>query len=288
MTVLIANVNVTSDSFGQWVTKTNQIITVISNTAVTTNSNTATGNAQITGSFTANNLLTSNTGFLRLGSATSNVIANATAITIRTSSTTNNVISATGMVLDGLTQYSRSTMTLGNTTIIGNSISANSITLNNRFALGNTILTSSLIQGQSANVEEINIIYDITCGTDLANVYIDSEALNIYFNNGSFTANSKMTATTLWIRDIYANTISTTGNTTFNQSVWFRGANNYFDNGITANGSSYFLGPVQVGNVVINSGVNITPDNSWTSQFKIIGNGYSGGIALDSDRKSVV
>jgi len=257
MTVLIANVNTTTDSFGQWVTKTNQIITVISNTAVTTNSNSAIGNAAITGTFTSNTLLVANTGFLRLGRATSNLIANATSITIRTSSTANSIITATGMVIDGVTQYSKTAMTIGNTTVRGANITANSIILNNSFTLGNTYLTGSLIRGQTANVEEINVIYDVTVGNELANTYIDSQALNVYYNNGSFTSNSRMTATTLWIQNIYANTISTTGDTTFNQSVWFRGANNYFDNGLTANSVSNFVnidvsGDADINNLIVN------------------------------------
>ena len=77
MTVLIANVDVTTDSFGQWITKTNQIATVISNSAITVNSNTAIGNVGITGTLTANVYVASNTGFLQIGAGTANVFANA-------------------------------------------------------------------------------------------------------------------------------------------------------------------------------------------------------------------
>lgn len=54
MTVLIANVDSTTDTFGQWVSKTNIIADALSNKVVSTNSNTATGNAAISGTFTAN------------------------------------------------------------------------------------------------------------------------------------------------------------------------------------------------------------------------------------------
>ena len=240
MTAQIANVNVSTDSFGQWVTKTNQVITVISNTAVTTQSNTASGNAAITGWFAANTLTSSNTGSIRLGQGTANALANSTTFVIRSSSTANNRISSTGMVIDGVTSYTRTSMTIGNTTIMGANINANSVILNNRLTLGNTVLTASRIQGQTANVEEMNVIYDVSIGNSLANSYIDSEAVNVYYNNGSFTANSRMTATTLWIQNIFANTISTTGDLTFNSNTWFRGANNYFDNGLTAAKNSFF------------------------------------------------
>ena len=54
MTIAVANINVSTDSFGQWITKTNVLADALSNYAVTTNSNTAVGNAAVSGSFSAN------------------------------------------------------------------------------------------------------------------------------------------------------------------------------------------------------------------------------------------
>ena len=56
MTIAIANVNTTTDSFGQWITKTNVLADAMSNQVVTTNSNTATGNAAVSSAFSANAL----------------------------------------------------------------------------------------------------------------------------------------------------------------------------------------------------------------------------------------
>jgi len=56
MTILVANVVTGTDTFSQWVTKTNILATAMSVSVVTTDSNTATGNAAITGSFSANTL----------------------------------------------------------------------------------------------------------------------------------------------------------------------------------------------------------------------------------------
>lgn len=53
MTVLVSNVSTSTDTFGQWVSKTNIIASALSNVVVTTDSNTAVGNAAISGSFTA-------------------------------------------------------------------------------------------------------------------------------------------------------------------------------------------------------------------------------------------
>jgi len=60
MTVIVANVDTTTDSFGSWVTKTNLLATALSNVVVTTNSNTTTGNAAISGSWTANDVYSNN------------------------------------------------------------------------------------------------------------------------------------------------------------------------------------------------------------------------------------
>lgn len=53
MTVLVANVDIT-DTFDNWRNRTNQLSAAMSNAAVTVNSNTAVGNAAITGTFSAN------------------------------------------------------------------------------------------------------------------------------------------------------------------------------------------------------------------------------------------
>ena len=62
MTIAVANIDVTVDSFGQWLTKTNVLSDAMSNKVVTVNSNTATGNAAITGSFSAANVYANNLG----------------------------------------------------------------------------------------------------------------------------------------------------------------------------------------------------------------------------------
>ena len=60
MTVLVANVDIT-DTFDNWRNRTNQLTYAMSNSAVTVNSNTATGNAAISGTFSANVVFVGNT-----------------------------------------------------------------------------------------------------------------------------------------------------------------------------------------------------------------------------------
>jgi hypothetical protein len=76
MTVSVANVASATDTFSQWLTKTNQIADALTTKVVTTDSNTATGNAAISGSFSSGNVYTN---FLAGGNNTS--LANLTVST---------------------------------------------------------------------------------------------------------------------------------------------------------------------------------------------------------------
>ena len=271
MTAVIASVNVNSDSFGQWITKTNQIAYVITNNAVTTDSNTAVGDAAITGLFAANSFTSSNTGLIALGHGTANVVANNTTVLIRSSSSANALLTSSGLVIDSLTQYSKTAATIGNTVIMGANVTADSIYVRSNFAVGNTIFSPTTVQGQIANLEVINVVYDTTVGNDTANVYTDSTGVNVFYNNGSFTANSRMTATTLWIQNVVANTITTQGDLTFNNSVWFRGANNYFDLGLTAAEDSEFA------NLTVNGIATFNGNTVFNNNNRILGSIFANG-----------
>lgn len=60
MTIIVANVDTTTDTFGGLVTKVNVIADALTNKIVTTNSNTAVGNAAVGASFTANAVYSNN------------------------------------------------------------------------------------------------------------------------------------------------------------------------------------------------------------------------------------
>lgn len=82
MTILVQNTALTS-TFDFWRARTNELAYAMSNSAVTVNSNTAVGNAAITGTFTANvivtQVLTINTS-IQTGSVTSLAVVNSTSI----------------------------------------------------------------------------------------------------------------------------------------------------------------------------------------------------------------
>jgi hypothetical protein len=82
MTILVQNTSITN-TFDFWRNRTNELSYAMSNSVVTVNSNTATGNAAITGTFTANNLLLGNSSapsYLLIGNSTVNAYMNTSSI----------------------------------------------------------------------------------------------------------------------------------------------------------------------------------------------------------------
>ena len=93
MTIYIQNTSVTN-TFDFWRNRTNEIAYAISNSVVTVNSNTAVGDAAITGKFTANTLL--------LGNTTVNAYMNTSSLFIG-NSTVNLAITTTSMAMTNTT-----------------------------------------------------------------------------------------------------------------------------------------------------------------------------------------
>lgn len=224
MTVLIANVDVTTDSFGQWITKTNQIATVISNSAITVNSNTSIGNAAITGTLTANVYVASNTGFLQIGAGTANVFANASIIKIHSDSTTNNYINESGMTLStatGTVQYTTTGVTLGNTSLTKSIITSNNGLFTDTLTIGNSSInivfsgSTSKIQVLQANITTgfFSNAVSIGSGMNESNTFINRDTVRI----GTLTVNTHITNQYVRTNDLYVNTI--TSNTITTKSI---------------------------------------------------------------------
>lgn len=268
MTVFVANVDVSADSFGQWLTKTNQLAEAMSNVAVTVGSNTAVGSATITGNFTANNLVTSNTGSVLLGTASSNSYINATSVVIRTSSTANTVLTSAGMTIDGVTTYTKTSMSMGNTTIRGANITSNVALFSDSVTVGNSYFTRTTVRADQANALNAWTSNTHVVGDVQANVYITRDALEVYSNpTGSLVQNSKLTSTTLYVKNIFAEAITlsnVSASSIFTGNTVFLGQNNYFEYGITVNGQSEFFN-----NVVFTANVNfIGANNHFTNGLR--------------------
>lgn len=105
MTITIAN-TANNNTFDYWRNRTNELAYAFSTYAVTAGgSNTAAGNAAITGTFTSNNLTVNNT--IKLGNSTVNAIVNTTSVYV-----TDSGISAT---------FNTNYVSVGNSVFVGNS-----------------------------------------------------------------------------------------------------------------------------------------------------------------------
>lgn len=267
MTFFIAPINTATDSFGQWIYKSNQAFGALSNNAITTDSgrstpsNTAVGNAAISGVFSSAGLIAS--ANVKIGTSSSNVYIEDQTILVKGNLTTNNSINSNGMILDGTTLYYREVMTISNTVIRGANVTSNSGFFEN-LRIGNS--TSQFVRLSQGGLEaaqvNTNILYVTgpnafaSIGTNQANVFITDDGIEVYANpSGTAVVNSKMTATDLWIDNLHANTMglrnayfSTIGvfggdpyltitcNTFFVTNVTFNSANVQFVNGFTSNG----------------------------------------------------
>ena len=251
MTVLIANVDSTTDTFGQWIGKTNQAIETVRVKAVTTNSNTAVGNAAITGTFTAN-VYYANTNIF-LGSDVSNVVSTGEYTLMRAGPSVNTYYTANGMTLNGTVLYKSNIMQMGNTTIRTANITSDEGFFKYRVKVGTTLIETSRIYADSANLNLLYVANNATFGDPEANVYLNRDGLQIFCNpTGTQVQNSRMTCTTLYIRDIYANNITAnvvavtgefkvitgTGSDSIQMgNTFFFGTNNHFAYGLTSNGN---------------------------------------------------
>jgi Chaperone of endosialidase len=251
MTIQVQNVTQSTDTFGQWLSKTNQVITAVNTYSVTVNSNTAVGNAAITGKFSANTFVTSNVGSFQVGTSSSNAVINATAMKMQTSPTSNLIMTTSGMLINGNVQYAATIMSLGNTTIRGSNVSSNNLYLTTFANVGNTFLTRTSAYADSMNTKVFYATANATFGDNEANTYIDRFGIVVYSSpTGAYVVNSNITSTTMWTVDSYANLfhgniVPPPGQNTilFLANTHFEGQNNYFDYGLTSNGNIDIYGP---------------------------------------------
>ena len=252
MTALVANVDNTVDTFGQWITKTNQAITVIRETAVTTDSNTAVGNASITGVFTANSFYASNGGIISVGNDAANLVINTSALIIYDSPTANLLITGAGITIDTSTVFSKLSISMGNTIITTANISVDNFTIRDSITIANSTNQSTInplsIYSYYSNSNFAVVANNVTVGDDSANIVATRDSLTISYDPfGTYVTNTVITSTTITTTDIIANTLTLLAPTNiFTSNIEFAGANNYFDLNLTSNGNAKFIGSVEV------------------------------------------
>lgn len=190
MTIPVANLDITTDTFGTWVSKTNTIATLVSNNVVTVDAtasgNSSTGNGTIIGRFGANTLFA--TTALRGGN-----VATADTLTISSNLSVTNTTTISGAVtlLSTLNTTGLATFT--------NNVAASGITTNTA-AIGNVSIntTSVSITGIGVTVSAIanSTVARITVGNSTVN------ATHVAANNGYFSGNLTVDGTFLTTSDL--------------------------------------------------------------------------------------
>lgn len=177
MTINVANLDITTDTFGTWVAKTNSLAHVITNHAVTVDAtaagNNSTGNGTIIGRFGANILF-----------ATSSLRGGNVAVTDTLTISSNLSVTNTATI-SGAATFSNTILVTGLATFTTN-VATNGLT-SNTAAVGNVSINSTSISvagpGTTISAVANSSVTRITVGNSLVN------ATHVYANNGYFSGN---------------------------------------------------------------------------------------------------
>ena len=255
MTIQIAAINTATDSFGQWIEKTNQVLGALSDQIVTTNSNTAIGNSAIDGTAFTNGVFAN--AFVQIGNTTANAVLTNTKLTVYDTVSKNTSITSNGMIINGTTLYKSNIMQMGSTIIRSSNVTSNVGIFTDRIITGNTIVYPYLIQADAINTFSFTL-QTLSIGDIEANVNYDRNGYTITANpTGDYLEQAIMTSTDLYIDNIHckdlessdtitANNIiingqfllgGSTGDIKFTSNVLFYGQKNFFAQGLTSNGN---------------------------------------------------
>lgn len=170
MTIAVANIVTSTDSFGQWITKTNTLLDALSNKIVTTDSNTATGNAAVSSAFSANAL------FANTLSGGNNSVAGALTVATNTSFAAN--VAFTGY---------RTNLGLGaNVSINSGNSTFRVLTVNS--AASNSVVATKIT---TADLSDVN-----TSAVGNGQVLVYSSANNYWYNTNALNINTTTGITT--------------------------------------------------------------------------------------------
>ncbi len=272
MTINVANVDVTVDTFSVLVTRVNQMADAFTNHTVTLDSsafgNNSSGNGFVSGVFGANTLIAgtslgggsvnqsanlnvisntsfqSNVTFSNIVNFNSNVnindiiTINATANLANTLTVTGNTLLSNTLIVIGNVSFSNTLTVTGNSTFTNSVIISGSATINNLTVTGNTNLDTGTLFIDSVN-DRIgignttpNAKLQVSGTANVSGNVSLSENL-IVTGNSSFTGRVSVTSNV-----VFSNTLTVTGNVSFSNTLTI-GYQNY----ITVNSASFDIVP---------------------------------------------
>jgi hypothetical protein len=154
------------------------------------------------------------------------------------------------MTINGTVQYKSNIMQLGSSIIRNNSVTSVSGTFSDSVSVGSNIIFPTYVTFNSMNVVTMWVSANARFGTTESNTYIDKDGLQVFDNRTGFLqSNSKLTSTTLYVQNIFANNITAnnldlkgtikidklSSNIVFEGNTTFLGQNNHFQYGLSSN-----------------------------------------------------
>jgi len=190
----IANTNIATETFGQWLIKTNEIVTALRTEIVTANSEAngslTTGNAFVVGILGANTIVVPSA--LRGGNVQSSNTLNITSnVVIGNTFTINSTATSASLLTNTLIQAANAFVNATNITLTGNTLTipsntvnftSNTITLDNVNINSNVIFRTDLQQFVVANTD---------LGSDTSSPQVVFSFAKASFSSGKITAQNK-------------------------------------------------------------------------------------------------
>jgi hypothetical protein len=275
MAINYANVEVSTDTFDNWVSRTNQLVTALRDRTLTANGSTVAdhtnGYAELNGSFSTNTIsvyANTSTGGLRGGNT---LYSNVLYVVSNTVFTPNGVGNTTTFSLSSNSTASNLNITVGTTRAVGNIFVSGNSSIVAVSVTGNSTVTAAAINATSvtvtSNVTVNGAVHTITgnVNVDAGTLFVDGANNRVGINNTTPDASLTITGTA----NISGNTViggavhSIAGNVAFDTNTLFVDATNNRvgivnttpDASLTVTGTANVSGNVTIGGLT--SAVNI-------------------------------
>jgi len=280
MSIAIANVDVSADTFSNLIGKVNQALGAISNHVITVDNsssgNSSSGNGYITGIFGANTIFAGTA--LRGGSVaspatliiTSNVTMQANLLVVGTISHINSVSLANTLVVTGNTNLSNTLIVTGNTRLSNTLVVTGNTNLSNTLIVtGNTRLSNTLTV--TGNTTLSNTL-TVTGNTRLSNTLVvtgNTTLANTLIVTGNTTLSNTLDVTG---NTNLSNTLTVTGNTTLANTLVVTG-NTTLSNTLTVTGNTTLSNTLVVtGNTTLANTLIVTGNTTLSNTLVVTGN----------------
>ncbi len=265
MSFPVANVNISTDTFSVWVTRTNQLLDALSRYTVTVDnagSNVTVGSGYVTGTFGGNTVVatqgirggnttvTSNLTLLSNTSVLGTLRANSSVILSNTLNVSGTATLSANLNVSGNTNISNTLNVTGNTNISGTLNVVGTSSLNNTLnVVGNTNISNTLIVSGNTT---INNILSISGNTNISNTLNVTGNTNI---GGNLTVSGDT--------NILGNFSFTGSNLVFSSNVTFANTAGIIANGslgsngtvLFSNGSGLYWDTIVIPLVIGNNGI---------------------------------